>query len=116
MHATRVRSVVAAVCRCGGSVSIPFSILQPYQRLWDDVVEQIARWADLGLSLRQMQGEIGQQAHTQVGLHKLNAVVQAVDQPADIPLTSVPPIIMLDAIWVTVLRPTQQTRRGMVHS
>lgn len=103
------------VCECGGSVSIPFSILSPYQRFWDDVLTQIARWAELGLSLRQMQGEIGDQLRTQVGLRKLNEVVQAVDQPAEIELSSVPPIVMLDAIWVTLLEDTddvQQDRLG----
>ena len=94
------------ICECGGSVSVPFSILQPYQRLWEDVLEQIGRWADRGLSLRQMQGEIGYLWGTQVGLRKLNQVVQTVKSPPSIELTSVPPIIMLDAIWVDLLTPT----------
>lgn len=94
------------VCECGGSVSIPFSILQPYQRFWDDVVEQVERWAKLGLSLRQMQGEIGETMGTQVGLRKLNTLVQDVRTPHDLPLTSVPPVVMLDAIWVTLLADT----------
>jgi hypothetical protein len=93
------------VCECGGSVPLPYSILQPYQRLWDDVLEQIGRWATLGLSLRQMQTEIGEQLQTQVGLRKLNETVQHVRQPTDLLLSSVPPIILLDAIWVTLLAP-----------
>jgi transposase-like protein len=99
------------VCECGGSVSIPFSILQPYQRFWDDVVEQVERWASLGLSLRQMQDEMGETLNTQVGLRKLNMLVQDVSVPPDLQLTSVPPVIMLDAIWVTLLKdtPTMQT-------
>lgn len=32
------------VCDCGGSVALPFTILAPYQRLWEDGVEQIGRW------------------------------------------------------------------------
>jgi putative transposase len=94
------------VCECGGSVEIPFSVVVPYQRLWDDVVEQIGRWAELGLSLRQMQGEIGHQGHTQIGLRSLNRVVQQVRQPLDRTLSSVPPVILLDAIWITLLEPT----------
>lgn len=95
------------VCVCGGSVSLPFSIVQPYQRWWDDVLAQIERWADLGLSLRQMQAEIGNQIGTQVGLCKLNSVVQTVGSaPTTLELTSVPPVIMLDAIWVTLLETT----------
>ena len=90
-------------CECGGSVPLPSSILRPYQRLWDDVLGQIGRWAMLGLSLRQMQTEIGEQLHTQVGLRKLNETVQAIRQPVELPLSSVPPVILLDAIWVTLL-------------
>jgi len=98
-------------CVCGGSVSIPFSIVQPYQRIWDDVVAQIHRWADLGLSLRQMQTEIGEQFDTQVGLRWLNQVVHDRSQPTEIRLSSVPPVVMLDAIWLTLLTPTGETRK-----
>lgn len=98
------------VCSCGGSVQIPFSIIQPYQRLWDDVVEQISRWAQLGISLRQMQTEIGDHLGTQVGLRTLNEVVHCVKCPTAIELTSVPPIVMLDAIWVTLLQPTGEVK------
>lgn len=94
------------VCECGGSVTIPFSILHPYQRFWEDVVEQIERWATRGLSLRQMQDEIGETMHTQVGLRKLNVLVQDVRAPCNLQLTSVPPVVMLDAIWVTLLQDT----------
>lgn len=98
------------ICECGGSVTIPFSILSPYQRLWDDVLGQIGQWAELGLSLRQMQNLIGEQGHTQVGLRKLNEVVQDVQHPLDLKLTCVPPVIQLDAIWVTLLEPTGSIR------
>lgn len=99
------------VCQCGGSVQIPFSILAPYQRLWDDVLAQIERWAQLGLSLRQMQAEIGDEMGTQVGLRKLNQVVQSVLSPTPIALTSVAPVIMLDAIWVTLLEDTDTIQK-----
>ena len=52
--------------------------MRPYQQIWDDVLIQIGRWADLGLSLRQMQAEIGEQSQTQVGLSTLNQVVNDV--------------------------------------
>lgn len=98
------------VCECGGSVKIPFSIIRPYQQIWDDVLMQIGRWADLGLSLRQMQREVGHQSQTQVGLALLNRVVHDVSTAPAIELTSVPPIILLDAIWVTLLDETGETR------
>lgn len=47
------------VCVCGGSVRLDFGgILRPYQRLGEDVDEQVQRWGKLGLSLRQMQSEL----------------------------------------------------------
>lgn len=60
-----------------------------------------------------MQTEIGEQFDTQVGLRTLNQAVHDVKQPTEIPLTSVPPIVMLDAIWLTLLSPTgeRQTDR-----
>lgn len=60
----------------------------------------------MGLSLRQMQTEFGEQFNTQVGWRTLNQVVHDVDQPTDIELSSVPPVVMLDAIWLTLLTPT----------
>ncbi len=50
-----------------------------------------------------MQAEIGDQLRTQIGLRKLNETVQAVRQPVELPLSSVPPVILLDAIGVTLL-------------
>jgi transposase-like protein len=75
------------------------------------VLGQIERWASLGLSLRQMQAEIGGQMATQVGLRKLNEIVQAVVPAAPMTFTSVPPIILLDAIWLTLLTATERVEK-----
>ena len=99
------------VCQCGGSVRIPFSILEPYQQIWVDIERQVKRWANLGLSLRQMQTELAHQSHTQIGLRTLNELVNQYDQPAEIELRSVPPVVMLDAIWVTLLQTTNETQQ-----
>jgi hypothetical protein len=81
-------------------------ILRPYQRLGDDVDEQVQRWGKLGLSLRRMQSEL---SHLHLGplalttltdrLHRLKALNPTRD-PKD-----VPPILSVDAIWATQLRP-----------
>lgn len=95
------------VCVCGGSVRLDFGgILRPYQRLGDEVDEQVQRWGKLGLSVRHMQSEL---AHLHLGplalstlterLHRLKALNPARD-PED-----VPPILSVDAIWATQLRP-----------
>ena len=102
------------VCECGGSVKIPFSILKPYQQIWEDIRLQINRWADLGLSLRQMQDEIGEQIGTQVGLRTLNEQVQNIEISPAIEFTSVAPVIMLDAIWVTLLEDSERTQKDSI--
>jgi transposase-like protein len=106
-------------CQCGGSVRLDFGLLRPYQRFWDDVVMRIGQWAEHALSLRQMQTELNDSLQTSVGLRKLNECLQAIKQPLAVPLTSVPPVLMLDAIWVTVLRPTgeyKKDKRGRVRA
>jgi len=96
------------VCECGGSVRMPFTVLAPRQRWWEDLTAKIHRWAEWGMSLRQMQTEIGDTLATPVGLRKLNSCVHQVTPPTSIELSSVPPIVMLDAIWVTLLTDTDQ--------
>lgn len=99
------------VCQCGGSVQIPFSIIEPYQQIWVDIEIQVERWANLGLSLRQMQAELAHQCHTQVGLRKLNDLVNQYQPATHIELSSIPPVVMLDAIWITLLQTSDQTQK-----
>ncbi len=84
--------------------------MRPYQQIWEDVYEQINRWADIGLSLRQMQEELGIQSGTQIGLRSLNDVVNDVAKPPFIELQSIPPVVMLDAIWLTLLEDSPETQ------
>jgi hypothetical protein len=91
-------------------------LLRPYQRLDDQVDVQIQRWAALGMSLRQMRQELqclrlGPLALRTLTrrLHRLQDLTPDWD-PAD-----VPPILLIDAIWATELRPTgrfQRDRKG----
>lgn len=100
-------------CECGGSVSLDFGgLLRPYQRIWHDVEAQIQRWGALAVSLRQMRNEL---ANTHIGplaLRTLNRrLLQLVDLTPLSNLVAVPPILQIDAIWITVLRPTGKVRR-----
>jgi transposase-like protein len=92
-------------------VQLPLSLLERYQRFFGDVDAQIAQYAAWGMSLRQMQSGLSEMLSSSVGLQRLNKCVQAVRQPIPIPLTRVAPILLLDAIWLTVLRPTGKQRR-----
>jgi hypothetical protein len=84
----------------------------PYQRLSPQVDQQIQRWGSLCLSLRQMQQEL---AHTFIGVLGLRTLLTRLHQcqnlnPTADP-TEVPPILQVDAIWLTQLRPTGKVRR-----
>jgi transposase-like protein len=89
---------------------LPFSLLRRYQRFFGDVDAQIAQYATWGLSLRQMQSALSEMLGSSVGIQRLNTCVQAVRQPLTAALSCVAPILLLDAIWLTVLRPTGDTR------
>jgi transposase-like protein len=100
-------------CVCGGSVRIDFGgLLRPYQRIWDDVDAQIQRWGTLALSLRQMRREL-ERLH--IGSLALRTLTQRLhwlgnlvpNREAD----DVPPILQVDAIWATLLRPNGKVRR-----
>ena len=96
------------LCECGGSVRLEYEEwLRPYQRIGEDVDKQVQRWGGLCLSLRQMQQELD---HLFIGplalrtlnrrLHQLQASTSATTE------MPVPPILQIDAIWVTQLTPT----------
>ncbi len=79
----------------------------PYQRIGEDVDAQIRRWGALCVSLRQMQEELSRLFLTPLALrtlnqrlHQLQANLEAATELA------VPPILQIDAIWVTQLVPT----------
>ena len=107
VHVPRVR------CECGGSVGIDFGgLLHPYQRIWDDVDAQIRRWGALAVSLRHMRKEL---EHLHIGSLALRTLNRRLHQLADLTPdhvpTNVPPILQIDAIWITLLRPNGQVRR-----
>jgi transposase-like protein len=100
-------------CECGGSVRLDLGgVLRPYQRVWDDVDAQIERWGALALSLRQMRHEL---AHLHIGPLALRTLNQRLHQLAqltpDSTPSATPPILQVDAVWITLLRPNGQTRR-----
>jgi len=101
------------VCQCGGSVQLDFAgLLRPYQRLSDEVDAQIQRWGKMGHSLRDMQAEL---QHCHLGplglrtlcerLHQLQELTPGADELVT------PPVVQIDAIWFSQLRPTGQKRR-----
>ena len=100
-------------CECGGSVKIDFGdLLRPHQRIGDDVDVQIQRWGSMAVSLRQMRTEL---THMSIGPLALRTLNERLHQLATLDpyreAQDVPPILQVDAIWATLLRPTGGMRR-----
>lgn len=100
-------------CECGGSVEIDFGgLIQPYQRIGDDVDAQIQRLGGMAVSLRQMRTEF---EHLYIGPLALRTLNTRLHQLANLDpnreAEDVPPIVQVDAIWITQLRPNGEVRR-----
>ena len=100
-------------CECGGSVRIDFGdLIQPHQRIGSDVDAQIQRWGGMAMSLRQMRQEL---KHLHIGPLAMRTLNKRLHQLADLDpgreAEEVPPILQVDAIWITRLRPNGEVRR-----
>ena len=100
-------------CQCGGSVQVDFGdLLRPYQRIGANVDTQIQRWGGMAVSLRRMQQEL---KHTYIGSLALRTLNQRLHLLATLDPNrragDVPPVLQLDAIWITLLRPNGQVCR-----
>lgn len=99
-------------CQCGGSVKLNLTgWLEPYQRLTDEVDVLIQRWGGLSLSLRQMRQEL---AHTDIGPLGLRTLNERLHQlrslTPDLETVQAPPIVQVDGIYITQLRPNGEVR------
>jgi len=98
-------------CECGGSVQIELEgLVRPYQRISDEVDEQIQRWYRLGMSLRHLEEALAQSWMSPLSLRTLMNRIHLMGEQATLPWPSqAPPIIQVDAIWVTLILPTGGT-------
>jgi transposase-like protein len=101
-------------CICGGTVRIEFALLAPYERSWGDVQAWARELSGLCLSLSDTREVVAQVSGRSVARSTLNGWVHQVAEPAEAvrggPLSRVPPVVMLDGVWVTVLEPTGETK------
>ena len=100
-------------CQCGGSVRIDFGgLVRPYQRLGDDVDTQIQRLGGIAVSLRQMRELFGQLHIGPLALRTLTKrlhLLTTLDPNRE--AEDIPPVLEVDAIWITLLRANGQVRR-----
>jgi hypothetical protein len=100
-------------CECGGSVKIDFGgLIRPYQRIGSDVDVQIQRLGGIAVSLRQMRDLFGHLHIGPLALRTLNERLHLLkDLDPNREAEDVPPVLEVDAIWLTLLRPNGKVRR-----
>jgi putative transposase len=100
-------------CQCGGSVKIDWGgLIRPHQHIGDDVDAQIQRLGGIAVSLRQMRELFGQLHIGPLALRTLNKrlhLLMNLDPGRE--AEDVPPVLEVDAIWVTLLRANGEVRR-----
>lgn len=98
-------------CECGGSVPIEVEgLVRPYQRVSDEVDEQIRRWYRLGMSLRHLAEALEHSWISPLSLRTLMTRLHLVAEEMVFPWPSqTPPVVQVDAIWVTLILATGGT-------
>lgn len=100
-------------CECGGSVKIDFGgLIRPYQRISSDVDTQIQHLGGIAVSLRQMRELLEQLYIGPLALRTLNKRLHLLKNlDPNRQAEDVPPVLQIDAIWVTLLRANGRVRR-----
>jgi transposase-like protein len=114
LAAVRIR-VPRLGCRCGGTVPLAFATFGPYQRSWLDLQERARQLAGLCLSLRDVREVLAMESGQPVACSTLNSWVQQAAPLAQAlragPLERVPPVVLLDGLWVKLMRETGEDYR-----
>jgi hypothetical protein len=102
-----------AMCQCGHCVKLNLQgWLEPYQRLGEDVDALIQRWGAMSLSLRQIARELSHSHIGPLGLRTLNERRHQLRAlTPDLGAVDTPPILQLDGIYITQLRPNGEMRK-----
>jgi len=100
-------------CKCGGSVKIDIrALIRPHQRIGDDVDAQIQLLGGIAASLRQISALLGQ---TRIGPLALRTLTERLHLLTDLDpnreAEDVPPVLQVDAVWITLLRANGRLRR-----
>jgi transposase-like protein len=105
-------------CQCGGDVHVRFRTFQPRQRIWDDFRAWVSSLLGENLSLRQVQRLLGMVGEVVPGLRYLNEIVLAEGQERKQgrwqAVEEVPPVMVLDGIYATVMEATGQYKTDIL--
>jgi transposase-like protein len=99
-------------CVCRGMVDFESVHLEPYGRYWFDLEERARELAGLCVSLRDSVSVLAWQNGQPLSIATLNARVNQTAELAEAfhqgRFEKVPPVVMLDGIWLKVLLPTDE--------
>ena len=102
--------VPRVACICGGTVPLEFAAVGRRERCWGDLQERARELAGLGLSLAGAREVLAADSGQPAAASTLGGFVR---QAADLaealregPLRRVPPVVLLDGLWVTLLEGT----------
>jgi len=97
-------------CHCGATVDLSFAAFAPYARLSPELEERLREGLALGMTLRQIAALTAPAQGGPLAKSTINArgqvvarLVQACHQSA---LEHVPPVVLVDGIWVKAMVPT----------
>ncbi len=106
----RIRVPRVSCSRCGGMVDYEFVHLVPYGRTWFDLEERARELAAMCVSLRDGVRVLSWQNGQPVSIATLNGLVNKAGELAKTfhqgCLERIPPVVMLDGVWLKVLEPT----------
>ncbi|MBM4321605.1 MAG: hypothetical protein FJ125_17090 [Deltaproteobacteria bacterium] len=97
-------------CACGQSVDMSFSVFAPYERISPELAARLREGIALGLGLTEVAEMMapmngGPLAKSTISAHVMKAE-QLVEGLRTAKLKKVPPIVLLDGIWLTQMEPT----------
>jgi Transposase, Mutator family len=102
-------------CVCGRSPTIPFSLLPAYDRLWSDMDALSLEFVALSLSLRStvsvLERTSGQAISIGTVQRRVQRTVRLTMHEMQQKLLISPPVILLDALWGTVMVETGEKKR-----
>jgi transposase-like protein len=108
-------SVPRVECACGHCPSLPPILFDRYDRLWSDLDAAIIQYTALALSLRSVSAVLELQSGQVVSIgavqRRVAGVAVLATQALAQPLASVPPVIMLDALWGTFMADSGERKR-----
>lgn len=102
-------------CVCGHSPTIPFSVLPAYDRLWSDIAGMGIEFVALSLSLRStiavLERTSGQAISIGTVQRRVQRTVRLTVDALQRKLLISPPVILLDALWGTLMVETGEKKR-----